>query len=254
MTRPAKQRVRQSFERAATTYDSAATIQRGICDELAGRLPAGLQADCVLDAGCGTGYALDFLRRRFPGAVLFALDISPAMLRQAAGSCLRLAGDIEHMPLRDASIDFYWSSLTVQWCNLPGVLGEARRVLAGGGRLAIASLGPATFHELRHAFAGVDDYRHTLPFHDADEVGQMARRAGFADAGVRCGHHTAHYADFRAMLQAVKAIGANQVGSGRRGGLMSRSAFARAEAACEELRTPLGLPLTYDVITLEASG
>ena len=49
-----------------------------------------------------------------------------------------------------------------------------------------------------------------------------------------------------------QAIGANQIGSGRRTGLMSRSEFQRAEAAFERLRTPAGLPLTYDVIYLHA--
>ena len=39
MTRPAKARVRQSFERAAPTYDSAADVQRRICDHLLAALP-----------------------------------------------------------------------------------------------------------------------------------------------------------------------------------------------------------------------
>ena len=62
----------------------------------------------------------------------------------------------------------------------------------------------------------------------------------------------AHYADFKSLLRAVKAIGANQLGAGRRTSLLSRNAFQRAEQAAEALRTPDGLPLTYDVITLHA--
>jgi malonyl-CoA O-methyltransferase len=62
----------------------------------------------------------------------------------------------------------------------------------------------------------------------------------------------AHYADFKSLLRAVKAIGANQLGAGRRTALLSRDAFARAELAAEALRLPDGLPLTYDVITLHA--
>ena len=62
----------------------------------------------------------------------------------------------------------------------------------------------------------------------------------------------AHYADFKSLLRAVKAVGANQVGDGRRTGLMSRASFLRAEAAYEAQRTADGLPLTYDVLTLHA--
>jgi len=39
MTRPSKARIRQSFERAAPTYDSAASVQRRICHDLIDRLP-----------------------------------------------------------------------------------------------------------------------------------------------------------------------------------------------------------------------
>ena len=42
------------------------------------------------------------------------------------------------------------------------------------------------------------------------------------------------------------------LGSGRRTSLMSRATFLRAEIAVEALRTPAGLPLTYDVTYLTA--
>ncbi len=251
MNKPAKARVRQSFERAAATYDSAADVQRRICHTLLDAVPT-TTAGRVLDAGCGTGYALPLLRQRFAQADLLALDLSAAMLQRIACPCTRLVGDLERLPLPAGSLDLHWSSLAVQWCDLPAVLGEARRTLRGDGWLALASLGPETFKELRHAFAGVDAYRHTLVFHTPEEIRAMAEAACFAAVEVRQGTETAYYPDFRSLLKAVKAVGANQVGDGRRTSLMSRAAFARAEAAAETLRTPAGLPLTYDVIYLLA--
>ncbi len=252
MSRPAKQRVRQSFEKAAPTYDGAADVQRRICRRLADELPAGLAVADLLDAGCGTGYAQGLLGERFPAARRLGLDLSCAMLHRVAPGCLRLAGDLEHLPLAAASLDLYWSSLAVQWCDLGRTLAEARRVLRPSGHVALATLGPGTFGELRTAFAGVDAYRHTLAFHTPDEVAALAAAAGFVAVDVRRSAETAHYPDFRSLLKAVKAVGANQVGDGRRTGLMSRAAFARAEAAGERLRTPDGLPLGYDVIHLHA--
>lgn len=251
--RPSKARIRQSFERAAATYDSAAAVQRQICRHLAAGLPA-ISPQCLLDAGCGTGHAQHDLQARFPDAQAIALDLSPAMLRRVSAPCCRLAGDLEHLPLADASLDLYWSSLAVQWCNLAIALGEARRTLRPGGCLALASLGPATFGELRQAFAGVDNYRHTLGFHSLEEVGRIATAAGFSARSTDRRLITAHYPDFKTLLRAVKAIGANQLGEGRRTGLMSRGDFQRAEAAIETLRQPAGLPLTYDVIYLYASA
>ncbi len=251
MTRPSKARIRQSFERAAPSYDSAAAVQRRICHDLIDRLPA-LPVARLLDAGCGTGYALPILRQRFPQAHVVGLDLSAGMLRQVTESCCRVAADLESLPLAAASIDLFWSSLAVQWCELPLVLNEARRILRGEGILALASLGPATFHELREAFAGVDEYRHTLAFHGRDEISAMASQAGLHTITVDAYPQVANYADFKSLLRAVKAIGANQVGDGRRTSLMSRSAFYKAEAAYEAQRTHAGLPLTYDVITLIA--
>lgn len=252
MTKPSKARIRLSFERAAPSYDQAATVQRRICASLCQQLLLAQPTQRLLDAGCGTGHALSLLSKRFPGAAAFALDFSPAMLHRVAPPADRLAGDLEHLPLADASIDLYWSSLAVQWCELPQVLAEARRVLRPNGQLALASLGPDTFHELRQAFAGVDSYRHTLAFHTPGEIAALARAAGFATIEVHQETRTAHYADFKTLLRAVKAIGANQLGDGRRTGLMSRSTFAAAEAAGETSRTPAGLPLTYDAVTLIA--
>ena len=250
MSRPSKARIRDSFERAAPSYDEAADVQRRVCARLAAGLPAELSARRILDAGCGTGFAQAPLLQRFPAAHTIALDFAPAMLHRVGTPCCRLAGDLEHLPLAANSIDLYWSSLAVQWCDLPRALAEAYRVLTGDGHLALASLGPNTFHELRTAFAGIDEHRHTLSFHTTEEMRDLA---GIACSGaVDVERHTeiAHYADFRSLLRAVKALGANQLGEGRRTALLSRAAFNRAADAYEKLRTPAGLPLTYDVITL----
>lgn len=249
---PPKRRIRQSFERAAATYDSAADVQRRICCRLVAGLPAGLAPSRLLDAGCGTGYARSLLETRFPAADYIGLDLSPGMLSRIDAGKLRIAGDLEHLPLTDACVDLYWSSLAVQWCELSKALSEARRVLRPGGRIALASLGPKTFHELRQAFAGVDEYRHTLAFHTAEEIEKLAQASGLVAVDVQNSTEIAHYPDFRSLLKAVKAIGANQLGDGRRTSLMSRSSFNRAEAAFEASRTPAGLPLTYDVLTLSA--
>lgn len=249
--RPSKARIRDSFERAAPTYDGAADIQRSICTLLAAGLPEITPAR-QLDAGSGTGFAQADLQARFPNAHSVALDLSPAMLSRIAAPCCRISGDLEHLPLADACLDLYWSSLAVQWCDLATALREAHRSLRPAGLVALASLGPATFHELRHAFADVDHYRHTLSFHSADEIRKIAAKLGFATVDTKKSTKIAHYADFKTLLRAVKAIGANQLGDGRRTGLMSRAHFQRAEAAYEQLRTSAGLPLTYDVIYLYA--
>lgn len=253
---PSRQRVREAFQRAAATYDAAAVVQRQVCERLLARLdptPFASRAPRILDAGCGTGYGARVLRARWPGAHITAADFAPAMLAHAgrhADACC--AADIEALPLPAASVELWWSSLTLQWCDAARVFAEAARVLRPGGRLAVSTLGPGTFAEMRAAFARVDRYRHTLAFSEADAIAAALAGAGFHDVALQRENIVLHYPDLASLLRAVKAIGANAVGDGARSGMMGRAAWQALQDAYEALRTPAGLPATYDVLLLTA--
>ncbi len=245
-----KQRVRESFDRAAITYDAAAIVQRRVCDRLLEELdpamppPAGL-----LDAGCGTGYGARLLRARWPKVHITGVDFAPTMLSLAqreTDACF--AADIEELPFIEENFDLWWSSLTIQWCDNDTVFSEAARVLRPDGRLALSTLGPDTFHELRAAFSGVDHHRHTLPFSEPGAVSASLAHAGFRDVILLREKHTVHYPNLKTLLRAVKAIGAHNVGEGARSGMMGRHAWQKLEAAYEQHREAAGLPASYDVI------
>lgn len=242
--------MRESFDRAATTYDGAALVQRRVCERLLEALNAPASAPlALLDAGCGTGYGARLLRARWPDARVTGVDFAPMMLaqaRRANDDCC--AADIESLPFADASFDLWWSSLAIQWCDAAAVFGEAARVTRRCGRIAVSTLGPDTFDELRQAFAGVDPHRHTLAFSSPDSIGAALASAGFVDIDLRRETHTVHYPDLKTLLRAVKAIGAQNVGAGGRSGMMGRDAWQRLEAAYERHRHPAGLPASYDVI------
>lgn len=247
-----KTRVRASFERAAGSYDAAAVLQKEVCETLLADfalLPPLPENAQVLDAGCGTGYGARLLRARWPSAHILAADFAPAMLvhaRQSSDACC--AADIEALPFADRSFDLWWSSLSIQWCAIDQALAEAARVLRDGGRLALSTLAPTTFHELRTAFATIDGYRHTLSFNEPAAIGAALIRAGFSNITLRCETRTLHYPDLKTLLRAVKAIGANTVGAGARSGMMGRVAWQALEATYERQRTAAGLPVSYEVV------
>ena len=249
---PLSQRVRAAFDRAAVTYDGAAVVQRYVCQRLLEQLNE-VHSDggptLILDAGCGTGYGSRLLHERWPQARITGIDFAPAMLAQArhvADACC--AANIEKLPLADACADLWWSSLAIQWCAANAVFGEAARVLRCGGTLALSTLGPDTFGELRAAFAGVDAHRHTLAFHAPQAISEALARAGFAVTEIRRERQVVHYPDLRSLLHSIKAIGAHNVGDGGRSGMLGRQAWQQVEAAYERFRTPAGLPAAYDVI------
>ena len=120
-----KRQVRRAFSRAATSYDEAAVVQRHVVAELADRL-AGIRhrPTRILEAGSGTGHGARELRRLYPKATVFCLDLALPMLQQAArqrgwfGRERYVAGDMEQLPLAAGAVDMVFSSSSLQWCRL----------------------------------------------------------------------------------------------------------------------------------------
>ena len=267
MTRPEKHRIRSAFDRAANNYDNAARLQRDVCLRLLTHLRShelfhnSAQArppPRLIDAGCGTGYGVRLLGQHWPQAHIVAADFSlrmaalasSALPSSAAGAAI--VADMESLPLASSVAEGFWSSLAVQWCDLSCVMREAARVLDAKGWLAVSTLGEGTYGELREAFSRVDQHTHTLGFSTPDQLHSEAARAGFHDIRLQRETITLHYPDLRTLLGAVKAIGANSLGTGRRPGMMGKAAWQTLTAAYETHRTADGLPASYDVILLTA--
>jgi malonyl-CoA O-methyltransferase len=246
-----RQAIRRSFDRAAPRYDTAAALQRQVCELLLATLPDLAPAN-ILDAGCGTGHALGLLGRRWPAARVVAADFAPGMLRVAGRRHPLVCADIEALPLAPAGFDLYWSSLAFQWCEPVRAVAEAARVLAPGGTLAVSSLGPGTLAELNAAFAGIDEHDHVLSFAAPATLAQACATAGLGDIGIEQRRLCLRHADLPTLLRGLKVIGANQISRPRRPGLLGRQAWRAIEARYEARRDDAGLPATYEVVLCTA--
>jgi len=248
-----KRAVRAAFDKAADAYDAVAAVQRSACDRLLAMVSAQTFAPRrIVDAGCGTGYALAGLHRRFPDADLIALDFAPAMLRrQPPGLALPLCADLERLPLADASVDALWSSYALQWCHPRRALPELARSLRPGGQLWIATLGPGTLHELRDAFRLVDQHEHVLAFQAPEVLEDAAEDAGLRILASERDTLQAWAPDLRGLLSDIKTLGAHQTGAPRRTPL-GKTAWNKLVKAYEMHRTPAGLPASYDTLWLLA--
>ena len=256
-----KRLLRLAFERAAGTYDAAAVLQREVGARMLERLDYVRQRPAMLlDAGCGTGFATTDLQKRYPAATVCALDLAFAMVERARarggwgrrlfGRGVRaICGDIESLPLRAQSFDLVWSNLALQWVNEPArVLGEFRRVMAPGGLLMFSTFGPDTLKELRASYAGLDRHTHVNRFIDLHDLGDMLVHAGFADPVMDMEYLTLTYADVRALMRDLKAIGAHNVTAGRPPGMSARATLAAVERNYERWRRDGRLPATFEVV------
>ena len=249
---PDKRQVAASFSRAAASYDSVAELQREVGSQLLRRLPASFTPQRWLDLGCGTGHFSRALGERFALGHGVALDIAEGMLNHArplGGAAHFIAGDAEHLPLREATCDLIYSSLAVQWCaDFTSVLSEAYRVLKPGGVFAFASLCAGTLYELRDSWRQVDGMVHVNRFREFAVYQQLCAASGLKTHTLETRAHVLHYPDVRSLTHELKALGAHNLNPGRPGGLTGRVRILGLVEAYEQFRQAQGLPATYQVV------
>jgi malonyl-CoA O-methyltransferase len=250
---------RRSFDSAARTYDEAAVLHREVLENLLERLGLTLlKPRVVLDAGAGTGHGSRSLKRRYPKALVIALDYSSQMLNAAAKqrSWLRpferLQADAGLLPVRDGSVDLIVSNLMLQWCDPDAVFAEFRRVLAPEGLLTFSTFGPDTLRELRTAWGKVDSRTHVHQFIDMHDLGDALVRAGFSAPVLDVERFTLRYLDVQKAAGDLKATGAHNATAGRSKGLTHPRRFAAMQAAYEAFRQDGRLPATYEVVFAQA--
>ena len=116
----------------------------------------------TIDVGCGEGRigrALTDARHRVVG-----LDAAFAMVKAAAGAsraCSGIVGDAAMLPIRDRAADLVIAFMCLHDIDdMTAAVAEAARVLAPGGRLAIALLHPVQTARLAGHYA--TEHRYTL--------------------------------------------------------------------------------------------
>jgi len=255
-----KRLARRAFDRAADSYDEAAVLQRQVNQNLLERFDyINFVPQAILDIGAGTGFATYALHKRFPKANITALDIAESMLkvaksRQSLMSKLKkkisfVNAEAECLPFADNSMDFIYSSLTLQWVNsLDLALQECQRVLRPGGMLLFSTFGPDTLKELRHSWQTVDQNSHVNDFIDMHDVGDAMLRAQFAEPVMDVENFTLTYSDVYKLMHDLKAIGAHNVTSQRAKGLTGKAHFKQLEKHYETFRQQGVLPASYEVV------
>ena len=252
-----KQRVAESFSRAAASYDKVARLQRQVGRKLLDALPD-ISPRRILDLGCGTGYFTEFLAQKYPDAEIIGLDLAPGMVdyarshrRSSAQQKTQwLCGDAECLPLADSSIDLIFSSLAFQWCEqLPQLAAEVNRVLSDQGVLAFTSLAEGTLNELKTAWATVDNYVHVNQFHPSELWKTSFAERGLAFTDFSTVTTVLDYSDLRQLTHELKGIGAHNVNNGQNRGMTGRQQMRMLLEAYERFRMENGaLPATWQVI------
>lgn len=200
--------VRRMFDRIAPVYDLMNRVMTAGLDRSWRRRAVEAvvaPGSVVLDVCCGTGDLA--IAAEEAGGVVTGLDFSDAMLERArrkSGSVTWVQGDALALPFPDGSFDAATVGFGVRnVADLERGLGELRRVLRPGGRLAILEITrprgllrpffslwfDRVVPLLGRVLPGGSAYTY-LPasvrrFPDAESLAAALGRAGFADVTVR---------------------------------------------------------------------
>lgn len=244
-------------QKAATTYDASAVLQKEIAKRLSDRLDyIKLQPKRVLDAGSGTGFISEDLLKRYPKAQVIAMDLALNMSKKCKkrGGWLRkpkvVCADAEQLPFKADSIDLIVSNLMLQWSNdLTKAFAGFHSVLAPNGLLLFTTFGPDTLKELRESWAMVDAKPHTNNFMDMHDIGDVLLQAGFINPVTDMEIITMTYANVRQLMNDLKNMGSSNAHTQREKGLMGKNKFQTFEQAYEQFKTADGLyPASWEVI------
>lgn len=251
-----KRRARKSFARAAESYDEVAVLQREIGERVLRRLDmVKMQPRYILDLGSGTGTHTGQLMKKYPKSRVHALDFALPMLRKTAtqGRWLKrplcLCGDMEQLPIRNASVELIYSNLAFQWANdLSALFAECLRILKPGGLLMFSTLGPDTLKELRSAWSAVDELPHVSPFMDMHDIGDSLLQSRFAEPVMDVDQLRLTYETVDQLMFDLKHLGAHNAVRGQSRGLTGKARMQAMRNTYEGFRQQGLLPASYEVV------
>lgn len=194
------QTVRELLNNSAESFTTANVLHQEVAERLLEHLePINLNLHSILDAGCGIGELLVPLKKRFPKADLFGVDLAEQRLKRVAPSTnvKLITANTLQLPFADQQFDLVIANLLLHWIvDLPSWLTEMQRVLRTGGLLIFSYYGPDTLSEVGKAKNG---------FYDMHDVGDALVRAQFNDPILDAERFTLEYDVYGDLLDDLQA-------------------------------------------------
>lgn len=202
---PLKNKIKDSFSKAAHKYNESSHIQKEVATKLSLIANEFIKDnDIILDLGCGTGFLGDQILK-YKSAKMFACDISQNMLNQVSNKQTRVNCDFENLQLENNKFDIVVSSFAFQWSlDLKKVFMEANRVLKNNSKLLFCVPLKGSLSNLKNlGINSINEFKTSKEIIDSLNVANF-QKIYFEEEIIR-----QKYQNPLTLLKEIKNIGAN---------------------------------------------
>jgi len=265
------QQIQKHFSDSAQTYKQGAQLQHRVGQTLFSKLMASLplcftkkntgttslfsstqhKLTCV-DLGCGPGLFTPVLNETFERVI--ALDLAPNMLQANVSAQNKVQANSHALPFLPASVDVFYSSLMVQWCDLHQVLQQVHQALKPNGRAVIATLVDGTLFELEQAWSKVNNDKHILDYLSAPQISSMVKNMPWSQVELSQSTELFWFTNARMLAKELKYLGANFVQNRKNKGLITKTTWQQMELEYQQRfydHKQQAIPASYKVMYLE---
>ncbi len=246
--------VSRHFTDTNDAFDDHNAVHQDVFDRMLSRLDLlAVTPTRILDLGCRNGFQFNALEQRFAKSEIIGLDpgqgqerLPRRWWRKRGASRNRVSGDPHELPFEDGEFDLVVSNLLLPWCHDPErVFAEVFRVLAVDAAFLFTSAGPDTLQEYQAVWSQIDSATHVFGLEDMHKTGDALLSAGFNAPVLDRELIQVDYPSIAALQAELRHIGAVNVASGRRAGLMSPAVRKLLDGNAGAGRFPVSLELVH---------
>ena len=250
-----REQIQKQFSAASHSYDHASRLQRVTGKKLIAD-NCGLFTAQVLDLGCGTGIntqMLSGLTTNVTGCDL-AFDMIKKTHQLTAGQVTCVQGDAQNLPFANDAFSLIYSNLMLQWFDdLRVPLREIRRVLKPHRPLLFTTLLDGTLHELKSAWAAIDNDNHVNTFSSLTLLEAALQDSGF-NYQIEVKAVELDYESVLHLARELKHLGANYVKGRNNKGLMGKQKWLNLAQHYQQFqKANKAYPATYQVAYVRAT-
>lgn len=226
-----KNKISKRFNFVANTYLQKCKLQTQVSKQLITYLHnLKIQPKCILDLGAGAGNSVNDLKKLFPNAELFLVDIAENMLINAKNrseKTFNICADFDNLPFPQETFDLIFANLSLQWSlNFEYSLLKIKSILKKKGILAFSILGNQSLNNIKQAWSNVDQEPHINDFINFEKMVSIVE-GHFSHNKIFSEDIFLSYPDMRTMIHSFKEVGANYVINKKTVGLTGRNKFSQ---------------------------